>query len=46
MTDEQMAEELKNQGNEEFKQGKYDKAVDLYSQAIGNPTTLLNLPQP
>ncbi len=41
MTDDQRAEELKNQGNEEFKQGRYTQAVDLYSQAIGNHTSLL-----
>ena len=42
MTDDQRAEELKNQGNEEFKQGRYTQAVDLYSQAIGNHTFLLS----
>ena len=28
------AEDLKNKGNEEFKQGRYQAAVEYYSQAI------------
>lgn len=33
--DEQRAEELKTQGNEEFKKGNHIQAIDLYTQAIG-----------
>lgn len=29
------AEEFKNRGNEEFKNGNYQQAVLLYSQALG-----------
>ncbi len=35
MIDEEKAEELKNLGNEEFKQKNYQKAVDYYTEAIG-----------
>ena len=30
------AEELKNQGNEEFKKGNHLQAINFYSEAIGN----------
>lgn len=39
--DETKAEELKNQGNEEFKAGRYLQAIDFYSQAIGNNIHLI-----
>lgn len=29
------AETYKNKGNDEFKKGNYQEAIDLYSQAIG-----------
>jgi hypothetical protein len=32
---ETRAEELKNQGNEEFKKGNYQAAINYYSQALG-----------
>ena len=35
MIDEEKAEELKNLGNEEFKNKNYAKAIEYYSQAIG-----------
>lgn len=35
------AEALKEQGNEHFRKGSYDAAIDLYSKAIGE--TLLPL---
>jgi len=31
MQDEALSEEYKTKGNEEFKNGKYQAAVDLYS---------------
>lgn len=37
------AEEYKNQGNEEFKQGNYEKAVYFYTQALGNLNKLYSL---
>ena len=36
MVDEQRAEELKNKGNEEFKNGKHQQAIEYYSEAICN----------
>jgi hypothetical protein len=30
------AEELKNQGNDALKAGEIQKAIDLYTQSIGN----------
>lgn len=32
--DSQVAEELKNLGNEKFKKGNFKEAVELYTQAI------------
>lgn len=29
------AEKYKNQGNDEFKRGNYQSAINLYSEAIG-----------
>lgn len=34
-------EEIKNQANEQYKQGRYEEAVKLYSQAIGKWNSLL-----
>jgi len=34
-SEEEEAEELKNLGNEQYKRGKFEKAIDFYSQAIG-----------
>ncbi len=30
-----LAEQFKNNGNEQYKAGNYDEAVDFYTQAIG-----------
>jgi len=41
MADPAQAENLKNQGNEAFKVGNYQQAILYYSEALGNPLTLM-----
>ena len=36
MIDEAKAEELKKLGNDEFQKKNYQKAIEYYSEAIGN----------
>ena len=40
MIDEAKAEELKKLGNEEFQKKNYQKAIEYYSEAIGNLLSL------
>lgn len=38
---EQRGEELKNQGNEEFKKGNYQAAITCYTEALGKHSYLV-----